>query len=317
MLCAVLACAPLARAAEDNSPPVEVRVGAYVNSLSDLNSTNNTFIADFWLWFVHPRAVDLKPLKTVEPENAREFRLSLETTEDYDTERYHAAKIRGVFNHAWDVRNFPYDRHQLTIALSEGQLGAGRFRYGVDSANTAFDPALVVDGWKVEKVELTAGVRAYQSNFGVPGKVDGSRYATTALAISIRREGGGLFLKLHAAVYIIFLVSLVTFLMDSSKDGFFSARIGLISGMILSTVVNSHRVAATLGGNNSLTLPDKIHIVTLLALLVALLVSLATRRLHTLGKSPQAQRLDRIAGPVCLLAYVAINLVLVQIARGS
>ncbi|MBC7366538.1 MAG: hypothetical protein H7343_06960 [Undibacterium sp.] len=317
VLCGLLAVGAHGSAAENKSPPAEVRVGAYVNALSDLNSTNNTFIADFWIWAVHPRTADLRPLKTAEFENARDYRLSLETTEDYGTERYHAAKIRGVFNHAWDVRNFPYDRHQLTIALSEAQLEDDRVRYVVDAANTTFDPALVIEGWRIEKVGITTGTNAYQSNFGVPGKVGGSRYATTTLSIFIRREAGGLFLKLHAAVYIIFIVSLVTFLMDSSKDGFFSARIGLISGMILATVVNSHRVAATLGGNNRLTLPDKIHIVTLLVLLIALLVSLATRRLHALGKSPQAQLLDRVAAPVCLVAYVAINLALVQIARAS
>lgn len=317
VLSGMLASATQGSAAEETPKPAEVRIGAYVNSLSDLNSTNNTFAADFWLWFVHPRTADLKPLKTVEPDNAREFRPTLETTEDYGAERYHAAKIRGVFNHAWDVRNFPYDRHQLTITLSEAQLDADRVHYLADSANTALDPALVVEGWKVEKIGIAAGVRPYQSNFGVPGRVGGSSYATTTLSIFIRREAGGLFLKLHAAVYIIFLVSLVTFLMDSSKDGFFSARIGLISGMVLATVVNSHRVSSTLGGNNSLTLPDKIHIVTLFALLVALLVSLATRRLHNAGKSPQAQRLDLIAAPVCLVVYVAINLALVQIARGA
>lgn len=317
VLCALLAVAVVARAAEVGAKPVEIRVGAYVNSLADLNSTNHTFTADFWLWFVHPRAVDLKPLKSVEPDNARDYRPSLETSEDYGAERYHAAKIRGVFNHAWDVRNFPYDRHRLTITLSEAQLEDDRVRYAADTTNTAFNPSLVVEGWAVEKVALSTGVHAYQSNFGVPGKVGGSGYATTTLSIFIRREAGGLFLKLHAAVYIIFLVSLVTFLMDSSKDGFFSARIGLISGMILATVVNSHRVASTLGGNNSLTLPDKIHIATLLALLVALLVSLATRRLHNAGRSPQAQRLDRIAAPVCLVCYVAVNLALIQAARGA
>lgn len=317
VLCGLLAQIGVASAAEEKARPVEVRVGAYVNSLTDLNSTNHTFTADFWLWFVHPRPIDLKPLKTVEPDNARDYRPSLETTEDYGAERYHAAKIRGVFNHAWDVRNFPYDRHQLTVTLSEAQLEDDRVRYVADDANTAFNPSLNVEGWAVEKVAIATGVHAYQSNFGMPGKIDGSRYATTTLSILIRREAGGLFLKLHAAVYIIFLVSLVTFLMDSSKDGFFSARIGLISGMILATVVNSHRVASTLGGNNSLTLPDKIHIVTLLALLVSLLVSLATRRLHNLGRSSRAQLVDRVAAPVCLVAYVAVNLALVHLARSA
>lgn len=298
-LCGLLAFTAVASAADKPPPPAEVRVGAFVKSLSDLNSTSNTFTADFWLWFVHTSTAELKPLKTAEPDNARDFRLSLETTEKFGAERYHAAKVRGVFNHAWDVRNFPCDRHELTIKLSEAQLEAAQVRYTADSAGASFDPAIVVEGWKVEKVALATSVHPYSSTFGVPGKIGGSGYAQAALSIFIRRDATGLFLKLHAAVYIIFVMSLVTYLLASSKDGFFSARIGLISGLALAVVVNSHRVAATLGGsNNSLTLPDKIHIVTLLALLAALIVSLATRRLHTLEKSSKAQLVDRIAAMV-------------------
>jgi hypothetical protein len=81
VLCGLLAQFGIASAAEETARPVEVRVGAYVNSLTDLNSTNHTFTADFWLWFVHPRPIDLKPLKTVEPDNARDYRPSLETTD--------------------------------------------------------------------------------------------------------------------------------------------------------------------------------------------------------------------------------------------
>ena len=29
-------------------------------------------------------------------------------------------KIRGTFRHNWDLRNFPFDRQTLTIAIEEG-----------------------------------------------------------------------------------------------------------------------------------------------------------------------------------------------------
>src|SRR5579862_5322234 len=68
---------PAQAATKPAAPAAKVMVGAYVMSLYDLNPANNTFTSDLWLWFVHDKSADLKPLKTIEPENARDFKTSL------------------------------------------------------------------------------------------------------------------------------------------------------------------------------------------------------------------------------------------------
>jgi hypothetical protein len=318
----VSASLPVASAAESTArdgpapaAPTQVRVGAYLTSLYDLNGANNTFVADFWLWFVHPKDRALTPLKTVEPENARDFKPSLETVEEHGSERYHAQKVRGLFNHSWDVANFPFDRHELSIRLSEAQTETDELVYVADTANTSFDPAIVVDGWRLEQVSIATKPREYNSAFGVPGKAARSSYASAVVTIAVRRDALGIFIKLHAAVYIIFLVSLVSFLMDSSKDAFFTSRVGMLSGMVFAIVLNSQRIASTVGGGNAVTLPDKIHILTLFALLAALITVLVTRRIHAAGQSPRALRIDRLAGLWTLVLYALANAALIAAAR--
>jgi hypothetical protein len=313
-LLASVAALHAAEPAAPAAPPKTVKLGAYVMSLYDLNSANNTFTAEFWLWALHAKSLELKPLKTIETENARDFRTSLETTEDHGDVRYHAQKVRGVFNHNWNVGNFPFDRHELRIRLSEGQEEAPLLAYAADAANAGFDPEARIEGWRIEKVAVTTGTRKFESSFGEPESSGGSAYAQAVVSIFVARDALGLFVKLHAAVYVAFLVSLVAFFMDMSKDGLFTARISLLVGMIFATVLNTQRIAGTLGQSSAFTLADKIHIVTLLALLLGLLATLLSRRLHTTNRSELAFKVDRRLAAGLAAFYLAVNAAMIGAA---
>jgi hypothetical protein len=292
------------------STPVNLRTGAYITSLYELNANNNTFTADLWLWFLHDKQHTLKPLKTLEPTNARDFRPGVETAEERGAQRYHAQKVRGVFNHNWDVRNFPFDRHELTIRLEEGLADTNQIRFVADKANTGFDPAITIEGWRVDKVSINTGTHTYNSSFGLDN-VAGSSYAASTISIFIERDGIALFLKLISAVYIAFLVSIVSFFLDPSKDGLFNGRVSLSVGMIFAVVVNSQRVASTLGQTPAFTLADKIHVLTLMAIVGALLGALLSRRLHMQGRGDYANIIDRRMAFGMGVVYVSLNLLMI------
>lgn len=297
--------------AADAPRAAQVKLGAYVVGLYDLNPNNNTFAADLWLWALHEKDHDFKPLKTIEPENARTFVTSLDSTEDRGTLRYHATKVRGVFSHNWNVVNFPFDRHQLTIRLSEAQLEVDQLAYTADAANTGIDPEVRVEGWRIERVELATSTHAFTTTFGDPKSTSGSTYTQGVLSIFIQRDAMALFWKLHAAVYIAFLVCLVSFFMDTSKDGLFNGRVGMLVGMVFAVVVNTQRVAATLGQTSAFTLAEKIHVVTLFTLLCALVGALYSRRLHVTNRGAIAEQTDRRMAALLGAAYVVVNVALV------
>lgn len=294
--------------------PAKVRSGAYLTSLYDLNANNNTFTADLWLWFLHDKSRELKPLKTLEPVNARDFKTSLDTTQEHGAERYHAEKVRGIFNHNWDVKNFPFDRHELKIRLEEGIADISELAFTADSANTAFDPAIKIDGWHIDRVAITADRHTYNSSFGL-SESGQSTYATSVISIFIERDAAGLFWKLLAAIYIAFLVSIVSFFMDPSKDGIFNGRVGLLVGMIFAVVINSQRVAATLGQSASFTLADKIHVLTLISILCTLIGALISRHLHTTNRGAYATRIDRRMAASIVVIYTALNMFMIMSAK--
>ncbi len=296
--------------------PSQMRVGTYLTSLYDFNPNNNTFTADLWLWFLHDKSQDLNPLKSLEITNARDFKTGLSSSQDQGAERYDTVKIHGIFNYDWDVKNFPFDRHELKIRVEDGVADASKVIYNPDSANTAFDPAIKIDGWHIDKIAIATGNHNYNSSFGIGGAT-GSTYSNSIVSIFIQRDAAGLFWKLLSAVYIAFLVSLVTFFMDTSKDGLFNGRISVLIGMMFAVVINSQRVSSTIGQSVAFTLADKIHVVTLISILCSLIAALVSRHLMITNRAEYSVRLDRRLAGITFAIFVAINAFMILTAANA
>ena len=186
--------------------------------------------------------------------------------------------------------------------------------YTADKANTGIDSAVKVEGWRIDKVTMTTATHSFDSTFGVPGESGGSTYAQAVISIFITRDAFGLFWKLHAAVYIAFLVGLISFFLDPSKDGIFNGRMSLLIGMIFAVVINTQRVAATLGQSPAFTLADKLHVATLVALLCGIVGTLISRKLYLANRGEYANRIDRRMAAGLLVAYVSINVCMISAA---
>ena len=268
------------------------------------------------MWFRHDKSQELKSLKSRELANARDFRTSLENSKDIGGERYHAEKIQGTFNYGWDVSNFPFDRHELKIRVEESQQEIDKLLYVADATNTAIDSGIDIEGWRVSKITANAGTRLYASSFG-EGDAAKSEYAANVISIFIERDAIGLFWKLLAAVYIAFLISTLSYFMDSSKDGIFNGRVGLLVGMTFAVIINSQRVASTLGQSTAFTLVDKIHILTLGMILIALTAALFSRHRHMTNRGAVATRDDKRIAIVVAVIYVVANAVMIASATRS
>jgi hypothetical protein len=237
--------------------------------------------------------------------------------EEHEHERYHAEKVHAVFNHSWDVTNFPFDRHELKIRLEEGNADINSLVYVADTKNTSFDRTIRIEGWRVKTVTIAAGRHTYDSSFGLSDAA-GSTYAASVVSIFVERDALGLFWKLLAAVYIAFLVSLMSYLMNPSADALFNGRVGLLVGMVFAVVLNSQRVSATLGQSPAFTLADKIHVLTLMSILCSLIAANVSRHLHKTQRGELAIRLDRWLVVGILLIYALANgLMISAAARGG
>jgi hypothetical protein len=94
-------------------------MGIYVVDLHQLDVQKRTFNANFWVWSVCGNE-QRQPLKTIEFTNANSTTPSLDQIHPRDRAFWAAKKIDGSFRHDWDVRNFPFDRHVLSVTMEEG-----------------------------------------------------------------------------------------------------------------------------------------------------------------------------------------------------
>ena len=119
----------------------------------------------------------------------------------------------GTFRYDWDERNFPFDRHTLTIDLEEGVADVHRFVYEPDTANSGVDPELELPGgWRMTGATLLGSTKTYDTTFGDSDLPAGgsSEYSRLTFSIDLQRTDLGGFLKLTAVVYAAFFFSLIS-----------------------------------------------------------------------------------------------------------
>jgi len=316
LLCALINGPPAL--AQSDAAPTTCRVGLYLRDLHSFNPTADTFGADFWLWSLCPTA-DHQPLQTMEFINSDDVAVLLDVG-DYPlwTQR----NVNGTFRYDWDERNFPFDRHTLSIEMEEGVEDVRQFVYEPDTANSGVDPELQLPGgWRMTGSTLAGSTKTYDTTFGDPDLPPGgsSQYSRLTLSIDLERTDLGGFLKLTAVVYAAFFFSLISYLMHLETTTGIGPRVSLLAIALFATAVNLVNASNALGTASGLTLVDKIHVMVLVYLLVAAIVSVASRLLLDRGLEAAAiAALNLRVGAIVVISFVALNALLVVLAvRGD
>jgi hypothetical protein len=300
--------------AQSDEAPATCRVGLYLRDLHSFDPAADTFGADFWLWSVCPTA-DHQPLRTMEFINSDSVSVLLDVG-DYPlwTQR----NVDGTFRYDWEERNFPFDRHTLTIDLEEGVEDIHGLVYDPDTANSGVDPELQLPGgWRMTGTTLVASTKTYDTTFGDPNLPAGgsSEYSRLTLSIDLQRTDLGGFLKLTAVVYAAFFFSLISYLMHLETTTGIGPRVSLLAIALFSTAVNLVNASNALGTTSGLTLVDKIHVMVLVYLLVAAIVTVASRVLLDRGVgTAEIAALNLRVGALVIISFIALNALLIVLA---
>ena len=302
----------LSTRAQSATEPTVCQVGIYLRSLHSFDPNADTFGGDLWLWSVCP-SVDDQPLHTMEFVNADDTAILL----DVPGNPFWANRnVDGTFRYDWDERDFPFDRHTLTIELEEGVDDVRKFIYEPDLANSGIDPSLELPGgWQITGWTLTGGSNSYSTTFGDPDLPSGgtSEYSRLTLSIDLARNDLSGFFKMTAVVYAAFIFSLVTYLMQMDTTSGIGPRVSLLAIALFSAAVNLINASNALGTSSGLTLVDWIHIIVLLYILIAAAVTVISRLLLDRGWSvADVTRLNYRLGAVAAISFIVINISLVR-----
>ena len=121
------------------------------HSLQDLNPSQGTFGADFWIWSTCP-SKDLRPLDVMDFPNSVSINTRLGVHVPTRRRLLVAVKVSGVFRHSWNMGNYPFDRHVLTIAIENTNAPASEFAYRADRAASQPSRDIALDGWRISRI---------------------------------------------------------------------------------------------------------------------------------------------------------------------
>lgn len=290
-----------------NAQPDTVKMGVFLNDIYDINLSEQSFSAQFWVWFNY-RNPELKPLETLEITNAKSLENSLDFTEQKEGIVWAGRKVDAVIKKDWDIRRFPFDEQVMRIELEESGQDIGVLVYEADRSNTKLDTSLTLSNWTIERFELSAGAKKYDTTYGDPTLSEGSEYARATLSIFIRRQSWGLFFSLFTGLYVAFFISSLVFFIDPIEV---DPRFGLSVGGLFAAVGNKYIVDSILPQSTTFTLVDKLHILTYIFLLLNIVLSVISLRIWKSGKEITSARFDRRAYFAIVASYLVINVGLI------
>lgn len=294
-----------------NSKPDTVKIGAFVNDIYDINLSEQSFSAQFWVWFNY-RNPELKPLETLEITNAKSLETGLDFTEEKDGVVWAGKKVEAAIKKDWDIRRFPFDEQVMSIELEESDLDIGSMIYVADRENTKLDPNLRLGNWIIDSFRISVGTKKYDTTYGDPTLSEASEYPRATLQIFIRRQSWGLFFSLFTGLYVAFFISSLVFFIDPIEV---DPRFGLSVGGLFAAVGNKYIVDSILPQSTTFTLVDKLHILTYIFLLLCIVLSVISLRIWKNGKEITSARFDRRAYIAIVTLYLTINVWLIFAAQ--
>ncbi|MEM8524510.1 MAG: hypothetical protein AAGG68_07690 [Bacteroidota bacterium] len=284
-----------------------IKIGMFVNDLFDLNLSDRSFNADFWLWFNYQDST-LHPMENIELPNAKSYDADLAFMEEKEGILWATKKIQAAFKKDWNITNFPFDIQMLEIKVEESDKDISDLVYLADLENTKYYENISVSNWDIIDFGIKTAAVQYPTTYGDPTLSGSSTYARATVFFKLKRKSLGLFFTLFTGVYVAFFISVLVFFIDPI---YVDPRFGLSVGGLFAAVGNKYIVDSILPQSTAFTLADKIHVMTYFFLLVCIIISVISLRIWKNGNEQKSKRLDRISFYAVTSLFVLLNLIFI------
>ena len=299
--------------------PTEIRVGAYLVDLHEIDDAEQMFSADVFVWMSwgDERLLDLEegslvgcwlPLSMVwspvinivnEREVSRGFEEGVRVTADGRLE--YTQRFRGRFTATLDLREFPLDRQQLAIHLVLGRVESNDVAFATDERTGRAERLSIAD-WTV-----TGGSVAYEPFYLAP--VD--RYLPqVSYWVDVQRNRAYYVQKVFLPLILIVCMSWAVFWIDPKLV---PPQIGIATSAVLTLIAFLFSLAYTLPRLSYLTRADRFVMGSMVLVFFAFGEALLSTGLAGRGRESVAVRIDRfsrLAFPAAFLAVVLYALAL-------
>jgi branched-chain amino acid transport system substrate-binding protein len=302
-----------------------IYTGIDINEISNIDPSNGTFSADFYLWFRHSGPLDYSKIEFLNA--AEDIHLSdaiMEMTND--TISYRAYRIKGDFQEAFNFRDYPFDSHTLSIRFRHKRLNSNRLLFVADDIGMQREggkapldrfidhsPLDTEEKWNLKNVLIFSDIGTTDSTLGNPRMFHPTAdtdisYSRFNVVTEIERNAKSYVLKNLIPLFIVIMLGYVM-LYVVPKGPPFVARMNLGVTALLSTVFLSMEAANQLPNIGYLVALDYMYFATYALILSGIVISVAELIANFRNRDILAKRLElfgRVFQPFFFLAAIGI-----------
>jgi hypothetical protein len=258
-----------------------VYTGIEYYRVNQVNVKDLTFEAEFFLWFKWSGDVDVDNIQFLNEVPGKGYRVEMRRTTEpagwHGGQDAHwvAYRYKGTFVHAYDLRQFPFDRQELPLLLAHRSQNANRVQLVTDLDEIVDRPIneIYPQEWTYLRRRDSSAIFRYASAFGNPTHLPGeapSPYSVYRSSVHIRRILFPYLITLFLPLGILVCVSLLVLLIPKEQ---FNPRNGLVMSSLLGVLVYHMATARSLPQVGYLMKSD-LYFVIAYALLAVLVLGL-------------------------------------------
>lgn len=284
-----------AMALNTSAAPVDVEVGVLLVNVEKVDLAANSYRLDFYLWFrFDPSEISLAEVKEFEFINGAPSKYEVKADE---AQGYLEYRVRGDFITTFDFTQYPFESHELAVALEHKNLDVSCMNFKED-AESDIESTASVAGWDLRDFKTSVTEHAYGED----------RYSRFVFSVTLARPGISAFLKSVLPVSIITTISLLAFFMAPQN---FAQRITLGVTTLLSATTFHLSLINGIPPTGYLTLADRIMLSVYAIFLYNLASSVYIMRLMDAKRVDDAVRVKGKA--LRLLPFLLIVLIVIQV----
>tara|TARA_B100001758_G_scaffold228364_1_gene222476 strand:- start:1144 stop:2214 length:1071 start_codon:yes stop_codon:yes gene_type:complete len=274
--------------------PITYEIELFVNDLYDLDIQNNFFTAEITAGIysdydsiftsVNGDVFPLYPYDyiSMETKEALEgyvdswYYWGYDPDPKYESFAYEL-NYKNVFNHKWNLREYPFDRQYLKIEF----ITPRDTSFVTIKQSESFPPSFnkymdnFRDGYKILDItsETSYFETPYEAEFA-PDEIRKEVGTKVTFKILVDRSGSYLFLKLFGGSLFAFIISWLTFFIPRKE---FDSRISLNIGAIFGAIGNRYFVDSSLANIQVMTKSDIINYICIILLILNIILIIVQR----------------------------------------
>ncbi len=279
-----------------------VMVGVYLLSAGRLDLERSDLPLDFYLWLIHNGS----ETPQFEFLNSRNVRCVKQETQPAQVPGFPSAKtsvfrVTGQFEQDLDMSRYPFEQHEIKIALEDAEEDLTRRRYLIDGPGITLDPDFQIIGWNIISQQVKVATHSYSSSFGVVG-APLQEYAQVIASLTISRPHLLMFVKTFVPVLLFVIIAMMGLFFSIDN---LNQKVGLAVGALFSSVAYHVNLTRNMPPVGYLTVVDRLLIGQYALLFLTLLSAIFTFIAYKAEYEKTAQWLS-LAGRIFLPMATAV-----------